>query len=140
MGPAAEQTTRAKDLVIILKSHLDYELQREYDLYLIARDNGPFGGKKSSIRLRVHVVDENDNAPVCEKSLFIESVRENTIVQNFLQIRATDLDSASNSWVIFSILDDMTSGGDVTDNSRHFEIDKNTGWMSIKKGLFSYGY
>jgi hypothetical protein len=118
-----------KDLSIILKSRLDHEVKKEYELFLIARDNGPFGGKSSWKRLKVFVQDENDNSPMCEKSLFIESVRENSLTENFMQIKATDLDSALNSMFYFTILDN------VGEENEMFSINRNTGWLSVKKGL-----
>lgn len=116
-----------RDLTMILKSHLDYEIKREYEVYLIARDNGPNGGQSSWIRVRVRVLDENDNSPVCEKSLFMESVRENSLVENFMQIRVTDIDSGLNTRFIFNILD--------SEENQRFKINTNTGWLSVRKGF-----
>lgn len=128
IAPIEGSANLGKDLLIILKSHLDYESKREYELYLIASDNGPSGGRTSTIKLQVLVQDENDNSPVCEKSLFMESVKENSIVENFIQIRATDLDSGLNARLMFSILQSFG------DENQRFEINKNTGWISLKKG------
>ena len=123
------EDAKGQDLVIVLKGHLDYEYRSTYDLYLIARDNGPNGGKSNSIRMQVNVLDENDNSPVCGKSFFIENVRENMIIKNFMRIQITDSDSVSNSQQIFSIFN-----SDANVDYNQFEINTKTGWLSLKKG------
>ena len=114
-------------LNLILKIHLDYETKKQYQLFLIAKDNG---GLKSVKRLVINVLDENDNSPVCEKSLFIESIYENEIVKNFLQIRASDLDSGLNGQLQYSI---DASNTELVQSL--FEIDTSLGWLSLKQAL-----
>ena len=120
----------SNDLYIVLKIHLDYESIKQYEFYLIAKDNGNANQLKNSKRLIVNVMDENDNSPLCEKSLFIESVKENKIFKNSLQIRATDLDSGVNGKLQYSIEPSLTGF-----HSDLFHIDKYTGWLSIKQPL-----
>ena len=121
------EVAESRDLNLILKIHLDYETKKQYELYLIAKDNG---GRKAVKRLVIHVIDENDNSPVCDKSLFIESVYENEVVKNFLQIRASDLDSGLNAQLQYSI---DVSNTDLVHSS--FEIDPYLGWLSLKLPL-----
>jgi hypothetical protein len=106
---------------------LDYETRKQYELFLIAKDNG---GLKAVKRLVINVLDENDNSPVCEKSLFIESIHENEIVKNFLQIRASDIDSGLNGLLQYSI---DASNTDLMHSL--FEIDAKLGWLSLKQAL-----
>jgi hypothetical protein len=123
--------TESKNLNLVLKTHLDYETSKTYEVFLIAKDNGPsINVLKSSKRLIVNVLDENDNSPVCEKSLFIENVNENKAHKYFLQIRANDLDSGMNALLQYSIMPDNKE-----ENGQLFEIEKYTGWLSIKQPL-----
>lgn len=112
-----------KQVNLVLKTHLDFESKQKYDLYIFAKDNG-----KPSLstwrRLVVNVIDENDNPPVCEKSMFIESVKENVLKRNLIQIKAFDLDSGLNSQLEFK----LESYTDL------FEIDNN-GWVHLKSPL-----
>lgn len=124
--------TTKRDLFIVLKGHIDFEFKNSYSLYIIAKDNGPYGGKSSSIRLNVNVIDENDNTPICGKNLFIESVNENLIIKNLIQIEVTDPDSTSNSKLTFSI--QKSDNG--ANYNEWFEINSKTGWLSIIKGFF----
>lgn len=128
----SNEPINGQDIWIVLKGHLDYEFKQDYDLYLTAKDNGPYGGKSSTIRLHVNVIDENDNSPICGKSLFIENVRENALLKNFMQIQVTDNDSASNSQFSYSIL----NSDNRTNHHEWFEINIKTGWLSLKKGIF----
>jgi hypothetical protein len=132
-------TLEEDTLNLILKTHLDYEAQKVYELYLIAKDNGQL---KSSKKLIVNIIDENDNSPVCEKSLFIGHLKENEIEKDFMEIRAFDLDSGMNAKLQYTILSHgsspftSTSPLKFTENvDALFEIDKYTGWLSVKKPL-----
>ncbi|CAF0761769.1 unnamed protein product [Brachionus calyciflorus] len=109
-------------LKLVLKSHLDYELIQKYELYLIAKDNGQpqlYNYKK----LIINILDENDNKPICEKSLFIESVKENLRVKNLIQIKAIDLDLTSE--LHYELEEEFRE---------YFQID-NFGWLSVIKEL-----
>ena len=117
----------SNDLNLVLKVHLDYEVTKYYELYLVAKDNG---GLKAVKRLTIRVIDENDNSPVCEKSLFIESVYENEAARRFLQIRASDADSGLNGQLHYSI--DVSNTETV---QSLFEIDSRHGWLSAKQPL-----
>ena len=126
-------------LNLILKTHLDYETQKVYELYLIAKDNGQL---KSSKKLIVNIIDENDNSPICEKSLFIGYLKENAIEKDFMEIRAFDMDSGMNAKLQYSILSHGSSPFTSTSPLKYaenadaiFEIDKYTGWLSVKKPL-----
>lgn len=59
---------------VILQSSLDYELMRRFTLTVLARDGG---GEETTGRIRVNVLDVNDNAPLFQKEAYIGSLREN---------------------------------------------------------------
>lgn len=128
----SQTNPESKDLNLILKSHLDYESQRHFELYLIAKDNGSPHSYKVSKKLIINVLDENDNSPICDKSLYIESIKENKIERDFLQIRASDLDSGYNARLLFSIVSEAKNTSKI---ENLFEIDKMTGWLSLKQPL-----
>lgn len=146
-----DESTNERDLILVLKAHLDYETKRRYVIYLVASDNGRTNINgvvvkdvlRASKKLVVNVVDENDNTPVCEKSMFIESVKENRIERDFLQIRAVDPDSGLNSKLKFTIeratsknRNPTSSSSDQTDNDEDlFDINRDTGWLSLRKTL-----
>lgn len=59
---------------VILQASLDYELMRRFTLTVLARDGG---GEETTGRIRVNVLDVNDNAPLFQKEAYIGSLREN---------------------------------------------------------------
>jgi hypothetical protein len=121
----------------VLKTHLDYETRKLYELYLIARDNGYPRPLKTWRKIIINILDENDNSPMCEKSLFIGSIRENQVSRDFLEIRAFDSDSGINGQLQYSILSSGLNTSPLKHelNEQLFEIDRFTGWLSVKKTL-----
>lgn len=59
---------------VILRAGLDYELMRRFTLTVLARDGG---GEETTGRIRVNVLDVNDNAPLFQKEAYVGSLREN---------------------------------------------------------------
>lgn len=59
---------------VILRASLDYELMRRFTLTVLARDGG---GEETTGRIRVNVLDVNDNAPLFQKEAYVGSLREN---------------------------------------------------------------
>lgn len=59
---------------VILRASLDYELMRRFTLTVLARDGG---GEETTGRIRVNVVDVNDNVPLFQKEAYVGSLREN---------------------------------------------------------------
>ncbi|TST98564.1 Cadherin-23 [Bagarius yarrelli] len=87
---------------VTLRGRLDYELTRRYTLTVLARDGG---GEETTGRLRVNVVDVNDNAPVFQKDAYSGSLLENQqVVQQVARARATDEDSPPNNVLTYSII------------------------------------
>lgn len=59
---------------VSLRGNLDYELMRRFTLTVLARDGG---GEETTGRLRVNVLDVNDNTPLFQKEVYMGSLREN---------------------------------------------------------------
>ncbi|XP_072246399.1 cadherin-23-like [Leuresthes tenuis] len=86
---------------VILQASLDYELMRRFTLTVLARDGG---GEETTGRIRVNVLDVNDNAPLFQKEAYVGSLRENEqTVQSVARIRATDEDSPPNNFLTYTI-------------------------------------
>ncbi|KAK1791202.1 hypothetical protein P4O66_013223 [Electrophorus voltai] len=86
---------------VALRDRLDYELVRRYTLTVLARDGG---GEETTGRLRINVVDVNDNPPVFQKDSYTGSLMENQQTpQMVARVRATDEDSPPNNLLTYSI-------------------------------------
>uniref|UniRef100_UPI003AAE43FE cadherin-23 isoform X1 n=1 Tax=Centroberyx gerrardi TaxID=166262 RepID=UPI003AAE43FE len=84
-----------------LRAGLDYELMRRFTLTVLARDGG---GEETTGRLRVNVLDVNDNPPLFQKEAYVGSLRENEqAVQQVARVRATDEDSPPNNFLTYTI-------------------------------------
>uniref|UniRef100_A0A672MPM9 Cadherin-23 n=1 Tax=Sinocyclocheilus grahami TaxID=75366 RepID=A0A672MPM9_SINGR len=59
---------------VTLRDWLDYELMRRFTLTILARDGG---GEETTGRLRINVMDVNDNAPIFQKEAYTGSLMEN---------------------------------------------------------------
>lgn len=118
---------------ILVKIPLDFEAipgdpgeTRNVSFIVQAKDHGS-PPLSAQTQVNVIVLDQNDNAPVFSKSLYIKSipedVRDGSMV---IQVGATDADqSLANSRVYYRLI----SGG-----ADKFVIDANTGIISIAKG------
>ncbi|XP_053548000.1 cadherin-23 [Bombina bombina] len=88
--------------VITLISRLDFETTQRYTLTVIARDGG---GEETTGRVRINVLDVNDNAPIFQKESYLAAIRENEpSVVSVIKLRATDEDSPPNNQITYSIL------------------------------------
>uniref|UniRef100_A0A3Q2QWK0 Cadherin-23 n=1 Tax=Fundulus heteroclitus TaxID=8078 RepID=A0A3Q2QWK0_FUNHE len=86
---------------VILQAGLDYELMRRFTLTVLARDGG---GEETTGRIRINVLDVNDNVPLFQKEAYVGSLRENEqAVQSVARIRATDEDSPPNNVLTYTI-------------------------------------
>ncbi|XP_073775592.1 cadherin-23 isoform X3 [Danio rerio] len=87
---------------VTLRGRLDYELMRRFTLTILARDGG---GEETTGRLRINVMDVNDNAPVFQKEAYTGSLMENEQApQQVIRARATDEDSPPNNILTYSII------------------------------------
>ncbi|KAJ8014080.1 hypothetical protein DPEC_G00036540 [Dallia pectoralis] len=86
---------------VLLRGALDYELMQRFTLTLLARDGG---GQETTGRLRVNVMDVNDNTPLFQKEAYMGSLRENEqAVQQVARVRAIDDDSPPNNVLTYTI-------------------------------------
>ncbi|XP_029030890.1 cadherin-23-like [Betta splendens] len=86
---------------VVLRANLDFELMQRFTLTVLARDGG---GEETTGRVRVNVLDVNDNAPLFQKEAYVGSLRENEqAVQSVARVRATDDDAPPNNILTYSI-------------------------------------
>ncbi|KAG9335984.1 hypothetical protein JZ751_003383 [Albula glossodonta] len=100
---------------VSVRKPLDREERDNYLLNITATD-GTFVAKAV---VEVKVLDANDNSPVCEKTLYAESVPEDAPAGKLiLQVSATDADIRSNAHISYQL---------VGEGSELFSIDTETG-------------
>ncbi|NXL93294.1 PCD12 protein, partial [Alectura lathami] len=102
--------TNSHSYLLMTNAALDRELRAEYNLTLVARDQG-----ERSLAVRKHLTicisDVNDNAPSFERAAYERAVEENGEVPALLlTVRATDPDLGLNGKVTYSIRDASLSG------------------------------
>lgn len=104
---------------------LDREVQASYELLVRVQDQGT-PTLSSTARLRISVVDENDNAPVFVEPLDrLLNVREHQPVgSELVQVRAVDADEGPNGQVIYEI---VPGSGQQRDGRMAFSVDAHTG-------------
>ncbi|NWZ91402.1 CAD23 protein, partial [Nesospiza acunhae] len=88
--------------VIVLTAQLDFESTQRYTLTVIARDGG---GEETTGRVRINVLDVNDNVPTFQKEAYLGALRENEpSVSQVVRLRASDEDSPPNNQISYSIV------------------------------------
>ncbi|XP_057698824.1 protocadherin Fat 1a isoform X1 [Corythoichthys intestinalis] len=108
---------------VLVRKPLDRE-SADYYLLNITASDGIFTAKAV---VEVKVLDANDNSPVCDKSLYSESVPENSPANRLiLQVSATDADIRSNAEISY----ELHGAG-----SELFLIDSETGELKTLKPL-----
>ena len=103
-----------------------------YEVPVIATDGG---GRSGFATLKVHVGDENDNAPLflhCEYKAVIYS--NATTDLQFMRLQATDSDADQNAVIRYSIYDAQNAGV-----LELFRIDERTGGMTLRKSAKNWG-
>uniref|UniRef100_S4RWC7 Cadherin domain-containing protein n=1 Tax=Petromyzon marinus TaxID=7757 RepID=S4RWC7_PETMA len=118
--------------VITTKELLDYERKPSYQLKIQATN---MVGLSTNASVSIHLSDENDNAPVFDRSQYrgvvSEEAQAQTVVLNDknvpLVIRATDLDSEQNSLLVYQIVEHEAQ--------TYFSIDSSTGAIKMIKVL-----
>ncbi|XP_051276649.1 protocadherin Fat 2 [Dicentrarchus labrax] len=85
---------------LILKEPLDRETKDRYTLKVTATD----GKFEAPVIVDVHVLDINDNSPLCEQLLYKESVMENSPSSTFvLKVSASDPDVGANGQISYTL-------------------------------------
>ncbi|XP_077122299.1 protocadherin gamma-B5-like isoform X27 [Ranitomeya variabilis] len=118
--------------VIYAQRSFDFEMNREFNIQIIARDNGS-PSLNSSTTLRICIVDQNDNSPVIlypspevDSSTF-EMVpwtsEQGSLVS---KVVAVDADSGHNAWLSYFLHSSEPS---------LFTIDQHTGEIRTSRGF-----
>ncbi|CAF3911817.1 unnamed protein product [Rotaria sp. Silwood2] len=117
-GPFADST-----FVLSTNHKLDREYHDKYILNLILTDNGQ--PKLSSYyKLFIYLIDDNDNLPIFDKSIYYVDIQENNLINTILlQVYANDSDLDDNGYVTYE-LDDI--------NNKYVTIDSQTGIIKTK--------
>nr|KAF6460308.1 FAT atypical cadherin 1 [Molossus molossus] len=85
---------------VYVKKPLDREQRDSYLLTITAAD-GTFASKAT---VEVKVLDANDNSPVCEKTLYSDTIPEDTFPGKLImQVSATDADIRSNAEITYTL-------------------------------------
>ncbi|NWI19214.1 PCDG2 protein, partial [Crypturellus soui] len=106
---------------LVLTKALDREEAAFHEQILTAVDGGD-PARTGTARIRVVVLDANDNAPVFSQAVYTVRVREDVHVgSRLLTVNATDADEGTNADVVYSL---RKSAGEA---SRLFQVDPRTG-------------
>ncbi|XP_038151327.1 protocadherin Fat 2 [Cyprinodon tularosa] len=85
---------------LIVKGSLDRETKGRYTLRVTATD----GKFEAPVTVDVHVLDINDNSPVCEQLVYTEGVMENSPPRMFvLKVSASDQDVGTNGEISYTL-------------------------------------
>ncbi|KAM9532042.1 uncharacterized protein ACIB01_014328 [Guaruba guarouba] len=123
-GPSGDQRPE-----LVLAKALDREEAAFHELVLKARDGGE-PARTGTARIRVTVLDANDNAPVFSQAEYTVRVSEDVPVGSILvTVRATDADEGLNGHVKYS-LKKITAKA-----SRILELDAETGALTLVQPL-----
>ncbi|XP_074505689.1 protocadherin-12 isoform X1 [Sebastes fasciatus] len=130
-GPFRLKRIHGDNYMIVTNGSLDREKVMQYNITLLAQDYGdpPLSCVK---HLPVHVLDENDNAPVFSTSLYKASFRENNMAgYHALKVEAHDVDLEFSGRVSYSI----GNTNEVETNSQSFSIHPTSGVISVQHPL-----
>ncbi|KAM7000450.1 protocadherin-12 isoform 1-T2 [Tautogolabrus adspersus] len=130
-GPFRLKRIHGDNYMIVTNGSLDREKVMQYNITLLAQDYGdpPLSCVK---HLPVHVLDENDNAPVFSTSLYKASFKENNMADyHALKVEAHDDDLELSGRVSYFI----HNSNEVDSNSQSFTIHPTSGVISVQRPL-----
>ncbi|XP_068570164.1 protocadherin-12 [Cebidichthys violaceus] len=130
-GPFRLKWIHGDNYMIVTNGSLDREKVMRYNISLLAQDYGdpPLSCVK---HLPVHVLDENDNAPVFSTSLYKASFEENNMAgYNALKVEAHDVDLEFSGRVSYFI----RSPNEVETDTRSFSVHPTSGVISVQRPL-----
>lgn len=79
---------------MVLTARLDFESTQRYTLTVMARDGG---GEETTGRVRINVLDVNDNVPTFQKEAYLGALRENEpSVSQLVRLRVRHWGSSSS--------------------------------------------
>uniref|UniRef100_H3A381 Cadherin domain-containing protein n=1 Tax=Latimeria chalumnae TaxID=7897 RepID=H3A381_LATCH len=122
-----EQTSKEgqKYTELVLEKSLDREKEQVHHLTLTAIDGGE-PTRSGTVRIRIIVLDVNDNAPSFLKTVYKASLEENVPIGTLvLQVNATDKDEGSNGEVTYSFSKLSETASQV------FKLDSKTGKIKV---------
>ncbi|XP_062358434.1 protocadherin gamma-A2-like [Cinclus cinclus] len=123
-GPGGDQRPE-----LVLAKALDREEAAFHELVLRASDGGD-PARTGTARIRVTVVDANDNAPVFSQAEYTVRVPEDVPVGSVLvTVTATDADDGLNAHVKYSIKKAIDMASDI------FHLDTETGAITLLRSL-----
>nr|XP_033948836.1 protocadherin alpha-3-like [Pseudochaenichthys georgianus] len=112
---------------LVLQKSLDREKQAVVYLTLTALDGGK-PARSGTLKIVMHVMDINDNAPIFSKPLYKAQVTENAPFQtSILTVTATDLDEGINGEIMYSFIERGNFNPEVL-----FSINPDTGEITVK--------
>lgn len=112
-----------------IKSPLDYEEQRNYTVVIGAKDGSsqPLSG---FVTIHVEVVDENDNRPIFNQTIYRKDIQEELPVNTtVLWVSASDADSSANAVLEYKLVSGTSQA------SSAFAVSSKTGRVSTKVQL-----
>lgn len=98
---------------VVTDKPLDRELQDEYNITILAKDNGnpPLNSTKS---FTVKILDENDNAPHFTKPVYVMQISENNVPGEYMgSVLAIDPDLGANGTVSYVLLPSNVSSDSI---------------------------
>ncbi|KAM6356952.1 LOW QUALITY PROTEIN: uncharacterized protein FN964_006020 [Alca torda] len=111
---------------LVLTKALDREEAAFHELVLRASDGGE-PSRTGTARIRVAVLDANDNAPVFSQAEYTVRVAEDVPVgSHLLTVNATDADDGTNSEITYSFRKVQTKASSI------FHLDPKTGELTIQ--------
>ena len=117
-GPFADSA-----FVLSTTHKLDREYQDKYILNLILTDNGQ-PALSSDYQLFIDILDDNDNPPIFDKSIYYVDIQENNLINaTLIHVYANDSDQNDNGYVTYE-LNDI--------NNDYVSIDSETGIVKTK--------
>ncbi|XP_039872158.1 protocadherin beta-16-like [Simochromis diagramma] len=113
-----------KHIEMVLQKPLDRETREHFSLILTALDGGE-PQLSGTMQITITVLDTNDNAPVCSKPEYTESVKENAAIGTVITtVSATDMDKGNNGKIAYAIPKSAASN--------LFDIDPESGVLALK--------
>ncbi|XP_053334242.1 protocadherin alpha-2-like isoform X6 [Clarias gariepinus] len=120
------QSDKVVSAELVLIKVLDREKDPNIDLLITAFDGGS-PVMTGTLKIKVNVLDANDNAPVFTKSLYKVSIAEDTPVgTTIIRVQAKDADEGLNGEVMYSFMSHTPQS-----TLNIFEIDSETGNVKL---------